>query len=62
MLSLWILSSYTNESSDLDRVTMHGVCGTVQVVLLSLAYAGFSVHCIIVDMRTCEIRTVSLLC
>lgn len=37
---------------------MHGMCGTVQVVLLSLAYPGFSVHCIIVDMRTSEVRTV----
>lgn len=45
MLNLLNLSSYTNESSDLEMVTMHGMCGTVQGALLSLAYAGFSVYC-----------------
>lgn len=45
VLSLLVLSSYTNESSDLEMVIMHGMCGTVQVALFSLAYAGFSIHC-----------------
>lgn len=33
---------------------MHGMCGTVQVALFSLVYAGFSIHCDPIDSSVHE--------